>query len=277
MFNVPVEQLRRLKIGDVVTIERNVLSGKRPKVTAPIIKIERRWGSDAVPMITLEGHDTNWLRGAGEDPDFENCLEVGAHMVLRIDEIGPYMVHPKSPENHFAKHMAEQNERPWNHPRYEQPKGLLCGYYGDMDYLFLFALSKLKFDLDGRSYHPEKARKCWEKAGKPGLIKEATKDRTPRRIADLVLPTHLYVSEKHFCAFVRRNWSRIVCTVKEMNQNADEYARMQSDSMAEDLDMYDDALDRKFGRPSYPGDEEDRALWADQDFEEERAFQNGGY
>ena len=205
MSNISIEKLRQLKVGDVVTINKGIFSAQPKLVTAPIIKVEKRWGTFATPMITLEGHNPNWIGGAGEDPDFENNLEMGAHMVLRIDQIGPYQVQSRPARNHFKEHMEQfVDQREWNHPRYEQPKGVLRGYCGDIDFVFLYALSKLNYEFDDRAYNPEKARKCWEKAGKPGLIKEATKRRPASSIADLVLPTHLYVSEKRFCAFVRR-------------------------------------------------------------------------
>lgn len=275
MSDLPIEQLRQLKVGDVVTISKDIFSGRPTLITAPIIKVEKRWGTFATPMITLQGHNPNWIGGAGEDPDFDNCLEMGAHMVVRIDQIGPYKVQSRPARNHFREHLERFITRyEWNHPRYQQKQGVLCGHYGNIDLVFLFALSKLNYDFDDRVYNPEKAKKCWEKAGKPGLIKEADKNRTPRHISDLVIPGHLYVSEKQFCAFVRKNWTRIISTRKEMMADGDEQARSDGEAWKEAMEDLDEVLDRKMG---YPGDEEDRALWADQDFEEERAFQNGGY
>jgi len=275
MSDLPIEQLRQLKVGDVVTIKKDIFSSQPKLITAPIIKIQKRWGTFATPMITLEGHNPNWIGGVGEDPDFDNNFEMGAHMVVRIDKIGPYKVQPKSTHNPFREHMKRfVDHHEWNHPRNEQPKGVLRGYYGDIGFLFLYALSKLNYDFDDRVYNPDKARKCWEKAGKPGLIKEATKDRTPRSIADLVLPTHLYVSEKQFCAFVRKNWTRLISTRKEMMADGDEQARSDAEAWSEAMEDLDEVLDRKMG---YVGDEEDRARWADEDFDLNEAHQNGGY
>lgn len=251
------EVLRSLKVGDVVVMERS----NAPRITAPIIEVEHRWGTDALPLVTLEGHNENWTGGVGEEVNFEACRQAGAHMILEIVECAPYRCVLRSKRNIFREHidgcMARSREKGqpyWNYPRKDALKGQLCGRYREMSEVFIFALAKLPYELV-TGLHDERAMKLWEKAGYPGLVHrpDNMKDlvRKERALgcstaADEACNEHWFVHEKQFCRFVRQNWSKLVMTKAEMHAQQDEIDRMDHEAFQESMEEFGDMLEESW-------------------------------
>lgn len=235
---LPREELRSLKVGDLVRMQR----ANADEVIAPIIHIEHRWGTDALPLVTLEGHDERWSAGSFNEMNRDACRQAGAHMVMEVIERAPYRVTVRTKRNIFAEHRAKRVHE-WNWPRKDAPKGQLRGWYGEMDELFMFALGALPFEIV-TALHSERAMSLWAAAGHPGLVRrpDSMKDliRMERQLgssleAALAENEHWFVNEKRFCRFVQQNWSRLVMTKVEMNQDADEWQQELADSYSRDL------------------------------------------
>ena len=144
-------------------------------------------------------------------------------------------------DTHFATYMARRaRENAWNWPRKGVAKGQLCGHYGSLDELFMFALAKLPYIIT-TSLHTERAVTLWEKTGCPGLVSRP-KSCDGFGLTDLFNhQRHFIVREKQFCRFVQQNWLAILSTKTEMNQAEYECQRqMMSD--------YENDLDDLFGR-----------------------------
>lgn len=241
------DTLRSLKVGDVVRMNRANAS----EVIAPIAEVEHLWGTDAIPRVTLEGHDPNWTGGVGEEINFEACRQAGAHMVLEIIERAPYRCDPRPKRNIFREQMdrdmtravAQGRTELWFHARNGAPKGQLRGAYSDMEKPFFFALGKLPYEIT-TAFHKGRAMKLWAKAGYPGLV------RRPDNMKDLIRKEqglgcsiaaaeacneHWFVHEKQFCRFVRQNWSKLIMTKAEMNKDADDFQEWERQSYDRDM------------------------------------------
>ena len=266
--------LRKLKVGDVVAVDREWTG--RGKIVAPIIAVEQRWGTNALPLVTLEGHDPNWAVGsADERVRHEDSLQFGAHCVLEIVSLSSYVCAAHQKRNRFAEHVAEKRSSGyyWNDPRLKAPKGQWRGMYREMAELFILALAKLPYELT-TSFHDDRAMKLWVKAGRPGLVRAPDKvaetdERQGRSLGSILgslvneTNEHYFVREKPFCRFVRQNWSSLVMTRAEMNKEADEY--MQWDLESNERDM-----DDNFPEDDDPDSSDDRARqleYADNDYD----------
>ncbi len=212
------EELSSLKIGDVVTID----TADGGQVTAPIVWIERQWGTEMLPRITLEGHDKNWTTaGPGGSMDFSKSRMCGAHMVVKIVSRVSYCPGAR------GDYVREYDTFPWErekfgHPRYACPRGVICARYGELESVFRWALCKSSRPIR-RMLDVSRATAVWERAGKPGFI------RTEMRFEHA--PADVYITEKHFLRFVQKNVSKLLYTTKEMHAFADE----SFDEIAEDM------------------------------------------
>jgi hypothetical protein len=245
MPKLSTKELRSLKVGDVVVVQ----NGFSDIILLPpkaIVEIEHCWGTDALPLITLEGHDPNWVGAVGEETRHEDCLQFNACWVRQIVSRSQYVLElRRANRNVFAEYVAKRlaSGRYWNYPRLSAPKGQFCGRYREMDELFILALAKLPYELT-TALHEERAKQLWQKAGSPGLVRSPDpiledNDRRGRHlsVSDL-LPSneHYFVREKPFCRFVRQNWSKLVMTKAEMDIQADEYLTWEQDYMRRDME-----------------------------------------
>lgn len=245
------EDLLSLRVGDVVRMSR----ANAPEVTAPIIKVEHRWGTGMLPLLTLNGHDPNWTDGAYGSINFDACLEAGAHMVLEIISKASYRVIQQAKRNIFREQLQRDMARAvangrtefWCHARNGAPKGQLRGTYREMTKPFHYALSKLPYEIT-TALHDERAMELWQKAGYPGLVRRpdvlSEHERQNGRSLSVVLAgnEHWFVREKPFCRFVRQNWSQLVMTKAEMHADADAYYRQMAKDCW-DRDEEDDYLE----------------------------------
>ena len=245
LSTLPEDVLRKLKIGDVVAVDQSWTG--RGRVVAPIIAVEERWGTHIFPLLTLEGHDPNWAVGsADERVRHEDSLQFGAHCVLEIVSLAPYVCAAHQKRNRFAEYVAEKlaSGYYWNYPRLKAPKGQLRGR--EMAELFILALAKLPFELM-TALHEDRALKLWIKAGYPGLVCGPDKipeveNRRGRRLGSILgslqkeRNEHYFVREKPFYRFVRQNWSSLVMTKAEMNKQEDDYRQWELEANEDDME-----------------------------------------
>lgn len=147
---------------------------------------------------------------------------------------------PRHNHNHFMEWMAKLGRE--HHPRFGAPKGALLARYGEMHTVFMFALSKLQYDLDSRPYCIEKAFRCWQAACKPGFISAG--------LPSSIVGKHMLIRERVFLNFVRKNWSRILMTRAEAR--ADENSR-ELECWIKEIFKVDRVLECEVGRLDLPG------------------------
>jgi len=253
--------LRGLKVGDVVIVQ----NGFAGEIVPPkaIIAVEPRFGTDVLPLITLEGHDPNWAVGTTAVVRFENNLQFDAHWVQEVVSRALFVSILRPRCNKFADYVTQKmaNGRYWNYPRSGAPKGQLCGRYRQMDELFIWALAKLPYELT-TALHEERAMQLWKQAGYPGLVRAPDPisddgDRRGRHFLDLLQANeHYFVREKPFLRFVRQNWSRFVMTKAEMDKQEDDYLDWRSGSAARE-----EKDERAFLEANEPNYEDDNGGW----------------
>lgn len=264
LSELPRKELQSLKVGDVVIVQ----IGFSDEVLPPkaIIAVEPQWGTGALPVLTLEGHNPNWLGVGSEMPRHTECLQFNAYWVREIVSRAKYVVSPlRAPRNVIAEYvtgrLADAEDGYRNYPRRDAPKGQLCGRYRRMREPFAFALAKLPYEII-TSLHKERAIMLWKQAGCPGLVRSPDSiledsDRHGRRSLDLPpLNDNYCVREKPFCRFVRQNWSKLVMTKAEMDKQEDDCRKWEQESMLRDMED-----ERAFQEANEPDYENDNGGW----------------